>query len=145
MVNIIYIYLVPYSVTLYTKCIKAPMSEEDGLRISVMSRHTLNDGKTPDPEITPELFDQHWRELAPPPGLVGRYHNQGLSWQQLENHYIAYIRQENITIRLRDLIDLAISGDVTILCVETDPEKCHRRLLAEECKRINTSLETRIS
>ena len=36
---------------LRTKCIKAPIESEDDLRVSVMSRHTLADGITPDPEI----------------------------------------------------------------------------------------------
>ena len=126
---------------LYTICIKSPVCEDDGLRISVMSRHTLNDGKTPDPEITPDLFDQHWPELAPPPGLVGRYYNHGLPWQEFENHYLVHIRQIRLLKRLDSLIGLAISGDVTVLCIEESPERCHRRILAEECKRLNPSLE----
>ncbi|MBW2997441.1 DUF488 domain-containing protein [Candidatus Woesearchaeota archaeon] len=127
--------------TLNTKCIKAPMSEEDGRRISVMSRHTLNDGTTPDYEISTDLFHEHWRDLAPPPGLVGRYYNHGLPWQELENHYLVYIRQIHLLKRLDALIGLAVSGNATILCIEATPEKCHRRLLAEECKRIHPSLE----
>lgn len=59
---------------LKTKCILAPESENDGLRISIMSRHTLEDGKTPDSRITPNHFDLHLPILAPHPKDVGAYY-----------------------------------------------------------------------
>jgi len=37
--------------SLSTGCILSPRQESDGTRISVMSRHTLNDGKTSDERI----------------------------------------------------------------------------------------------
>lgn len=36
---------------LKTACILSERTEEQGVRISVMSRHTLEDGKTPDKRI----------------------------------------------------------------------------------------------
>jgi len=36
---------------LKSKCILAEKNIDDGQRISIMSRHTLNDGKTPDERI----------------------------------------------------------------------------------------------
>ena len=131
--------------TLYTKCIKSPISDTDGFRISVMSQHTLNDGKTPDSAISPDLFDEHWPELAPSPKLMGSYYKRGLVWQKFEVDYLSHIRQEHIMKRVYDLIQLAVSEEVTILCIETSPENCHRRLLAEECKRLNPSLELIVS
>lgn len=50
---------------LKTKCIKDKPSLDDGERISVMSRHTLCDGETPDPEITLDSYDGWDKELAP--------------------------------------------------------------------------------
>jgi len=43
---------------LHTKSIRSARKESDGLRISIMSRHTLKDGKTPDLEITNASFDE---------------------------------------------------------------------------------------
>ena len=43
---------------LYTKSIIKQKSLEDGCRISVMSRHTLNDGITIDSRILPDSFDE---------------------------------------------------------------------------------------
>ena len=48
---------------LKSKCILSSKKPEDGTRISIMSRHTLNDGKTPDERITEDSFDIHQPEL----------------------------------------------------------------------------------
>ena len=58
---------------LQTKCILNKPDYWDGLRISIMSRHTLNDGKTRDIRIVPELYDAHCPFLAPQPELVGKF------------------------------------------------------------------------
>ncbi|MBI5803556.1 hypothetical protein HY448_02625, partial [Candidatus Pacearchaeota archaeon] len=64
--------------TLYTKCILSAPSYVDRVRISVMSRHTLNDGITPDERITSEKFNLHVPELAPPLKLIGDYYKRNL-------------------------------------------------------------------
>ncbi len=122
--------------TLYTKCIFSTPSQEDGCRISVMSRHTLNDGATADSRITELSYTEWYRKLAPPPNLVGRYYKKELSWDTFAEKYIAHIRTPSIAERVRFLARRALSEDITILCVEETPEKCHRGLLAEECKRL---------
>ncbi len=42
---------------LYTKSILKEKVPSDGIRISVMSRHTLNDGITQDNRITQDCFN----------------------------------------------------------------------------------------
>jgi len=59
--------------TLFTKCIFKEPELSDGLRISIMSRHTLDDGKTPDERITSDKFNHHWTIFAPPLKLIGSY------------------------------------------------------------------------
>jgi len=122
--------------TLYTKCMFAAPSQEDGCRISVMSRHTLNDGATSDSRITESSFNEWHRELAPPPKLVGNYYKRELSWDAFAEKYIAHIRTPSIAERVHTLARRALSEDITLLCIEQTPDKCHRRLLAEECKRL---------
>lgn len=129
---------------LRTKAIKAPIVREtDGLRISVMRRHTLNDGVTPDSEITKDLWDQ-WRiRLAPEPELLGDYYKRGLPWEEFEKRYLNFLEEK----RVQDLLDLIIDArkiDVTLLCVEKDPKHCHRRLLAEVCQELDPELEVEI-
>jgi len=126
---------------LKTKSIKAPIEPSDGLRISVMSRHTLNDGITPDPEISPDSYDEWWPELAPSPKLVGDHYKRNLSWIEFERRYLGELLDKP---KLEELIGLALCRTVTILCVESSPDECHRRLLAEECGRFCPELDIEI-
>lgn len=98
-----------------------------------MSRHTLQDGVTPDPAITPDRYDQWWPELAPPLKLIGSYYKRGLSWSSFQDGYREHLTTESAAQAVSKLIDLALDSTVTVNCVEDTPERCHRRLLAEYC------------
>jgi len=127
---------------LRTKSITSPRTALDGLRISVMSRHTLNDGITPDPAITPSLYDARWIELAPPPRLVGSYYRHELSWKSFELAFVFHLRQQPETqTALLQLAAASYISNITILCIEKTPERCHRRLIAEACRKINPLLK----
>lgn len=127
---------------LYTKCIFKERSEIDGVRISVMSRHTLNDGVTPDTRITTDLFDEHLVDLAPRAKLVGDYYKKIITWNEFEEVYKLDIRKNGITEKVSELAERSLRTDLTIMCVEESPAdcdengllKCHRRVLAEECQ-----------
>ncbi len=125
---------------LYTKCIFLPRENTDGTRISVMSRHTLNDGKTPDPQITPATFDEWMPELAPPIKLIGDYYHRNLPWAQFEQRYQEYLRRDDVIPRVLTLAKRSLSNDITLLCVEDTAQYCHRRLLTEECKKYEPNL-----
>ena len=126
---------------LRTKSILAPKSLGDGIRISIMSRHTENDGITPNPEITDESYDFWIPELAPPLKLVGAYYRNEVYWDQFKDNYISHIRSNEIYKKVDLLSGLSLDMNVTLLCVEETPELCHRRLLAEECLRYNYDLD----
>ncbi len=112
-------------------CIHLPREATDDICISVMSRHTLNDGVTPDIRINPESLDAWWKELAPPPKLIGAYYKRGLPWMEFEEAYRAHLRTPLAGDRLTLLTKLSQRRNVAILCVEPTPEKCHRRLILE--------------
>lgn len=121
---------------LFTKCILSKRSHEDGLRISVMSRHTLEDGRTPDSRIRPEMFDFHFPILGPSPVLIGGFHKRMVGWQDF---VIRYQDELNDPFRrgfAESLARVALATDVTLLCIEPDPMHCHRRLLAQVCRSI---------
>lgn len=120
---------------LRTACILEMPKANDGIRISVMSRHTMLDGVTPDPRITPNLFFAHQLLLAPSPKLVGDYYKRGLGWEEFAQRYLEEIREGEKSEMVGRLIESALQGTVTILCIEPTPKFCHRRLLAEECLR----------
>jgi uncharacterized protein YeaO (DUF488 family) len=127
---------------LKTKCIKVPSVVDDGLRISVMSRHTLNDGITPDLEIVSGVtYHEWWPELGPDSRLIGEYYKRGLSWDGFEQRFRDRLGTLASSRRALDvLLELAHAGNVTILCVEPEPAHCHRRLVAEACRDIDPSL-----
>jgi len=70
---------------LYTKCILSEREISDGIRISVMSRHTLNDGKTPDTRITKDKYDEWIKFLAPKSKLVRDYHKKIFHGMNMRN------------------------------------------------------------
>lgn len=125
---------------LYTKSIYAPVSDSDGLRVSVMSRHTLNNGITPDPKITESSYDLWLRMLAPPGKLVGDYYKRGLSFEEFVQGYRQYLSKSEISKEVEKLSRQALGQDITLLCIEESAEKCHRRILAEECQRYHPNL-----
>ncbi|MEK6800764.1 MAG: DUF488 domain-containing protein [Nanoarchaeota archaeon] len=126
---------------LYTKSILKEVSQEDGLRISVMSRHTLPNGITPDLRITSDSFHEHLQALAPPPELVGDYYKRDLTWGVYETRYNEYLRKPEVSREVEKLAKRATEQDITLLCIEDTPERCHRRLLAEACQRYQPELE----
>lgn len=122
--------------TLFTKCILDEKEENDGVRISVMSRHTLNDGVTPDTRITSSTYEEHHPELAPSLKLIGDYYKRALSWDQFEFRFCEQIKNPSTQVILGDIAARSLSENVTLMCIEKEPHFCHRRLLVEECKRL---------
>lgn len=126
--------------SLFTKSIIKEKEVSDGVRISVMSRHTLNDGVTPDSRITFEKYDEHLRILAASDRLIGDYYKRGLTWQSFVERYLEQLQQESTMPVVAQLAARAITTDITLLCIELTPEKCHRRILAEECLKYTPQL-----
>ncbi|MFA5996877.1 MAG: DUF488 domain-containing protein [Candidatus Paceibacterota bacterium] len=118
---------------LITKCILAPVEEEDGLRISVMSRHTFQDGKTPDNRITKESFYLHYPQFAPTPKLIGAYLRKEISWEVYEERFREQLSNPTTQRELWEIAYLARHDNFTFLCIEDSAEHCHRRILAEVC------------
>lgn len=127
---------------LRTKSILAPPSEEDGTRISVTSRHTLNDGKTPHPAITTSTYDEWLPGLAPHPRLVGRYYRQEISFEELAEAYRLAVRDSPEVLKLAER---ALTETITVMCIEGESERCHRRILVEECRRLVPLLEVHLA
>ena len=127
---------------LYTKSIFLPVDRNDSLRISVMSRHTLNDGKTLDERIIPGFTYHRWyNSLAPPDALVGAYYKRNMPWDEFAQKYLEFLHTDAPKPYISLLAKGALREDITILCAELKPDNCHRRLLAEECKRLDNRVE----
>jgi uncharacterized protein YeaO (DUF488 family) len=110
-----------------------------------MSRHTLNDGITPDKSITNEMFDEWQPLLAPSPTLLGEYYIRGLPWHEFEEEFKAQLDRPLTARSVQIIAELAMDKNVTLLCTEQTPEQCHRRIIAERCQFIIPELVTIIS
>ena len=116
--------------------------EQDGKRISVMSRHTLEDGKTPDKRIVEGVtFDEWQKEFAPPSKLVGAYYRKEVSWEDFERIYLEYLRSDKIRPKVEALAKRCTEETIVLMCIEDTANKCHRRLLAEELKKYQPDLK----
>jgi uncharacterized protein YeaO (DUF488 family) len=121
---------------LRTKCILLPSTNSDGLRISVMSRHTLNDGITPDTRIVPGLsYDMWLKDLAPPDNLVGKYYRGEIDFTHYSDLYLAHLRKDFSVAILKAIARYALHKRITFLCIESVPTLCHRTTLLYECWR----------
>ncbi|KHO51749.1 MAG: hypothetical protein QT08_C0021G0008 [archaeon GW2011_AR17] len=120
--------------TLFTRCILSSRDLRDGLRISVMSRHTLEDGITPDPRIHHTLYDEWNRVLSAPAKFVGAYYRKEIDWKLFEKSYLEYLKEPVIAYHVENIARIAFSLPITLLCIEEKADRCHRRLLAEECQ-----------
>ncbi len=127
---------------LFTKSIFSDKQPSFATHISVMSRHTQNDGITPDVRIKEgESFDEWIKELAPPDKLVGAYYRNELSWDDYEIKYLDYLRTDEISTFVNNFAKRCTKETITLLCSEQSAENCHRRILAEELQRIEPSLQ----
>jgi uncharacterized protein YeaO (DUF488 family) len=85
------------------------------------------------------MYDAMLKLLAPSKELKEAYKKGVIDWAT----YVPRFKREVLEpqAELIQLIGiLAISQDITLLCSEPSPEFCHRRLIAEECKRYNPQL-----
>ena len=114
---------------LYTKSIQARPSKKDGIRICIMRR----------PDFNTAQFDMWMPVLAPSHQLLTDIHEKIIDKPEYNRRFhTEVILGQARFVKL--LVDMALKQDVTILCWEETPEKCHRKLVAEECKRINPKL-----
>lgn len=125
---------------LKTKCILAPIEDDDWLRISVMSRHTLNDWKTPDTRIEGQ-FETHMKEFWPAPKMVWAYYRWELSREDFKSAYLDRLSTPELVWAIKFLSGHLVNWNITLLCIEKDPTFCHRKLLAEEFLKHNPWLQ----
>ncbi|MCL5430367.1 MAG: DUF488 domain-containing protein [Candidatus Marsarchaeota archaeon] len=115
---------------------KDKLPNEIGL--SVMSRHTDNLGKNPDPNIFPDSFTMHIPELGPPPWLINWwYRGNELPGAEIaerqetfKKDYLNYLRTEKPLSLARKVASDAVDGHIALLCKEKFPQFCHRYVLA---------------
>lgn len=118
---------------LYTKSSQLPRSPEDGIRVCIMRR--------PEKEVDWDIWMPH---LAPSHELLTGRHRGTITKEEFNKIFTLEVLQGNVEY-LQILIEMAMVRVVTILCFELDPLTCHRFLVAEECRRLESQLKVSIS
>lgn len=83
-----------------------------------------------------ETWDEWWPDLGPSRGLLDDFHGKSgppLAWEAYRSRYLAEMARPAQLWRIRDLASRVAAGEsITLLCSAacTDPERCHRTLLA---------------
>ena len=111
---------------LRTKCILLPPTKGDGLRISVLSRHTLEDGFG-------WPYDLWLRDLAPLDYLIKRRCTGEISLAHYTKEYLEYLQEDKIAAIVIAVAKYALHKRVTLLGKEFVPTLCHRTILLWEC------------
>jgi len=127
---------------LQTKSMSAEPSAQDGLRICVMrdSRIYNRHLKSFQQKFHRPMYDKQLKLLAPPIWLKNDYKEGKISWED----YVPIFKREVLekySGLIKAISYFAMKTDITLLCSEKTPEQCHRRLLAEECKKYQPNLE----
>ncbi|MEF2174832.1 MAG: DUF488 family protein [Candidatus Absconditabacteria bacterium] len=115
---------------LKSKCIYDKPCDDDGLRISIMSRHTLDDGITPDENIHLGLYHLHRSDLAPPPSIVGGYLKGRFNYDTYRHLYLTFLKELKFG-QVVCIVKQSLLETITILCKEQKPDYCHRKIFVE--------------
>ena len=115
--------------SIFTKSIQGKINKSDGVRICIMRR--------PDRSVSYDI----WMPILAPSGkLLTDFHKKKVIWPVFEERF----RKEVIKGQRKYLllfVEMALKRKITILCWEKTPKHCHRRLVAEECKKMNKKLK----
>jgi uncharacterized protein YeaO (DUF488 family) len=114
---------------LFSKSIQAKKESSDGIRICIMRR--------PGEGLE---WDVWMPTLSPSHELLNSYHEGTTSWEEYEVRFENEVLQPNQEY-IKMVCELAHNRDITLLCWEETPEKCHRRLVLEACQKHDRDLE----
>ncbi len=116
---------------IFTGCILVPVHKDfvdKTIIVSVMSRHTREDGKTPDPRLK---YDLHMPYLAPDLQIVGAWYRNEITWDKFAQAYLKMLRTDpKADFWISRLMELSAKYAVIISCIESHHSECHRGLLA---------------
>ena len=79
----------------------------------------------------------HLPELAPTQEMLEAYKSKQMVWAVYEKQFLELMRER----RVHEVIPREVIANGCLLCSESTPEKCHRRLVAEYLQRAWSGLE----
>lgn len=85
----------------------------------------------------------HNINLAPTKDILDDYKKKKITWTQYETKFNDLLNHRNINDALSNYLKKEMGG-VCLLCSESTPENCHRRLVAEYIKKAFPDLDIEI-
>ncbi len=80
---------------------------------------------------------EHNLDFAPTKELLTRYRDKKMTWPEYEVEYLNLLDMRKIA----KITNVDLLHENCLLCSEHEPEKCHRRLLAEYLKQARTDIK----
>lgn len=117
---------------LKTKSIREAAEPSDGKRICIMRKYNPNN-----PNFS--KFDEHIKELSPSEELL-KNSLKGLAWEEYVKRFTEEVLTTNASL-IKQLATEAVKKDITLLCHESNPAYCHRRIIALACQMYNPNLQ----
>lgn len=75
----------------------------------------------------------HDIDLAPTKDILANYKKNKITWKDYETQFLELLNKRDILNKILNMFPNGMDG-VCLLCSESTPEKCHRRLVAEYIK-----------
>ncbi|HZW56586.1 MAG TPA: DUF488 family protein [Nitrososphaerales archaeon] len=100
---------------------------EDGQRILVMRLWPRGVSKER------AKIDSWMKELGTERDLIKKWKGGKVTWQEFEKEYRKSLKDKKEM--LKELAARSTEGDITLLCTDKDPARCHRSILADEIRK----------
>lgn len=81
--------------------------------------------------VSKEYVDEYVSALAPSRELLHQFRDGQLNWRAFRNQYIKEMRSETARREIHRLAKMARDEPVTVMCVCSDENRCHRSLLRD--------------
>ncbi len=79
-----------------------------------------------------ERFDLWKREASPTPELLKAYRGGSIDWTEFEKRFKMQLKtQEKSIAAMKELLELSIRRNITLLCYEREGQNCHRQIVKE--------------
>lgn len=89
-----------------------------------------------------EIDYTHDIDFAPTKEILDDYKKSRITWSQYEERFNDLLTNRNITSALNNY--LSKPGEICLLCSESTPDNCHRRLVAEYAEKYFPDLDIEI-
>lgn len=111
-----------------TKNVRDKPARSDGQRVLVMTLWPRG--------VKRSAIDLWLRQLGTPRPLIRAWKSGRIEWSELRRAYSEHLKSPEAQAALRELVLLSRRQPVTLLCQCPDAERCHRRLLQKELRRL---------